>query len=94
MKLCEKYKVDIVFTGHEHIFKVKEFGGVKYITSAGGGMLTHIPTSGGAFLHYTVVKVYGDYVDYEVRRIFPPAWEFFTVYMWRDVFYFLKDALS
>ncbi|MDD5436128.1 MAG: metallophosphoesterase [Candidatus Omnitrophica bacterium] len=94
MKLCEEYKVDIVFSGHEHIFKAKEFGGVKYLTSGGGGMPTQIPGAGGAFLHYTVVKVYNDYIDYEVRRIFPPIWEFFGYYMWSDIFYFLKDALS
>ncbi len=94
MKLCEKYKVDIVFSGHEHIFKEKEFGGVKYITSGGGGMPTQIPSSGGAFLHYMVVRVYGEYVDYEVRKIFPPVWEYLTFYMWKDAFYFLKSALS
>ena len=27
MKLCEKYKVDIVFSGHEHMFNEKTFGG-------------------------------------------------------------------
>lgn len=94
MKLCEKYKVDMVFSGHEHIFTKKEFGGVKYITTGGGGMPTQIPSSGGAFLHYTVVRVYGEYVDYEVRKIFPPAWEYLTFYMWKDVFYFFKAALS
>lgn len=94
MKLCEKYKVDIVFSGHEHIFKVKDFGGVKYVTSGGGGMPTQIPASDGAFLHYTVVRVYGDYYDYEVRKIFPPVWEFLTFYIWKDAFYFLKNALS
>lgn len=94
MKLCERYKVDVVFSGHEHIFQEKEFGGVKYITTGGGGMLTQIPSSGGAFLHYTAVRVYGDYVDYEIRRIFPPVWEYLTVYMWKDIFYFLKSALS
>ncbi|MDO8525330.1 MAG: metallophosphoesterase [Candidatus Omnitrophota bacterium] len=94
MKLCEKYKVDMVFSGHEHMFKEKSFGGVKYITSGGGGMPTQIPSSGGAFPHYTVVKVYGDYVDYEVRLIFPPVWEYLTFYMWKDAFYFLKNAFS
>ena len=94
MKLCEKYKVDIVFTGHEHMFKEENFGGVKYITSGGGGMLTHFPDPDGGYLHYLVVRVYGDYIDYEVRKIFPPVWEFFTYYMWKNAFYFLQNALS
>lgn len=94
MKLCEKYKVDIVFSGHEHIFKERRLGGVRYVTSGGGGMLIHFPDQDGGFLHYLVIRVYGDYVDYEVRKIFPPAWEFFTYYMWKSAFYFLTNALS
>lgn len=90
MKLCEQYKVDIVFCGHEHMFKAETFGGVKYITSGGGGMLTHFPASDGGFLHYLVVRVSGDYIDYEVRKVFPPLWEFLAYYMWKDIFYFLK----
>ena len=94
MKLCEKYKVDMVFSGHEHMFSEKKFGGVKYIVSAGGGMPPNIPDSGGGFLHYVVVRVHGDYVDYEVRKIFPPVWEYLTLYIWKDAFYFLKNVLS
>ncbi|MFA6321385.1 MAG: metallophosphoesterase [Candidatus Omnitrophota bacterium] len=94
MKLCEKYKVDIVFSGHEHMFNEKEFGGVRYIVSAGGGQLPNFPDSDGGFLHYMVIRVNGDYVDYEVRKIFPPVWEFFTFYMWRDALYFFKNVLS
>lgn len=94
MKLCEKYKVDIVFSGHEHLFKEKEFGGVKYITSGGGGgMILHPSRSGGGFLHYLVVRVYNDYVDYEVRQIQPPLWEYLSYYLWKSLFYFIKGAL-
>lgn len=91
MKLCEKYKVDLVLSGHEHMFKEGVFGGVKYISSGGGGMMTTIPRRDGGFLHYAVVRVYGDYVDFEKREIFPPFWEFITYYLWKDIFYFLKD---
>ena len=93
MKLCEKYKVDIVFSGHEHMFRELTHGGVRYVTSGGGGMLTHIPSYDGGYLHYVVVRVYGDYVDYEVRKIRPPFWEFLTYYMWKDLFYLVKDTL-
>ncbi|MEI7671567.1 MAG: tripartite tricarboxylate transporter permease, partial [Deltaproteobacteria bacterium] len=61
MKLCEKYKVDMVFTGHEHMFKKLSHGGVQYITSGGGGMPMQIPTSDGGYHHYLVVRVFGDY---------------------------------
>lgn len=92
MKLCEKYKVDIVFSGHEHMFKKRSFGGVQYVTSGGGGIITHIPRQDGGFLHYIVVRVNGDYVDYEVRKVSPPFWEFLAYYMWKDIFYFLKGV--
>ncbi|MDD5422363.1 MAG: metallophosphoesterase [Candidatus Omnitrophica bacterium] len=93
MKLCEKYKVDMVLSGHEHMFKEGRYGGVTYITSGGGGMFIQVPESDGGFLHYVVVRVYGDYVDYEVRKIFPPLWEFLTYYMWKELLYFVKDVL-
>lgn len=93
MKLCEAYKVGIVFSGHEHMFHEAAYGGVRYITSGGGGNIIHFPSSDGGFLHYVVVRVYGDYVDYEVRKVFPPLWEYFTYYLWKDVFYTLVDII-
>jgi predicted phosphodiesterase len=93
MKLCEQYKVDIVFAGHEHMFREGVYGGVRYIISGGGGMLTQIPESDGGYLHYLVVRVYGDYVDFEVRKVFPPLWEYFTYYMWKELFYSAKNIL-
>lgn len=90
MKLFEKYRVDIVFSGHEHMFRKSVLGGVNYVTSGGGGMFIQVPESDGGFLHYIVVRVYGDYVDYEVRKISPPFWEFVTYYMWKEAFYRLK----
>jgi hypothetical protein len=93
MKMCEAYKADIVFSGHEHMFKEGMHGGVRYITSGGGGNIIHLPASDGAYLHYVVVRVYGDYVDYEVRKVFPPAWEYLLYYLWKDLFYFVKNAV-
>lgn len=93
MKLCEKYKVDIVFAGHEHMFREATYGGVRYVISGGAGMLTQIPEAEGGYLHYLVVRVYGDYVDFEVRKVFPPLWEYFTYYMWKELFYFVKDIV-
>lgn len=94
MKLCEQYKVDIVFAGHEHMFRKGSYGGVRYVMSGGGGMFIQIPESEGGYLHYLVVRVYGDYVDFEVRKIFPPLWEYFTYYMWKELFYSLKAVFS
>jgi len=92
MKLCEKYNVDIVFAGHEHMFRERMLGAVKYVISGAGGMPLIIPAWDGGYLHYMVVRVYGDYVDYEVRKVFPPFWEFVGYYMWKDAFYALKHV--
>ena len=93
MKLCEMYKVDMVIAGHEHLFKSQDFGGVKYVMAGSGGIVTQVPSSDGAFLQYLVVRVYHDYVDYEVRKVFPPLWEFLAYYMWKDIFYTLRDIV-
>jgi hypothetical protein len=55
-------------------------------------MMTQIPDSDGGYLHYVVVRVNGDYVDYEVRKVFPPFWEFVTYYMWKEAMYALKHV--
>jgi len=94
LKLCDEHKVDIVFSGHESGIKVSKFGSVTYIVSGGGGSLLMQPSSEGGFLNYVVVKVNRDYVDYEVRKVFPPAWEFFCYYMWKDLSYFLRGLLN
>lgn len=91
MKLCEKYKVDMVFSGHEYVQTEADFGGVKYVTACGGGTLPNIPSWEGAGLNYLVVKVNGDYVSYETRKIPPPAWVYFTYYLWVDIAYHLRN---
>ena len=94
MKLCEAAKVDIVFSGHEHMSMTATHGGVTYVVTGGGGIITQLPAREGGFLHYVVVRVYGDYVDYEVRRILPPFWEYLVYYIWKEGFYFLKAQFS
>jgi len=91
MKMCEKYRVDIVFSGHEYVQVHEEFGGVKYVVSGGGGTLLTAPSWERSFLNYIVVKVNHDYISYEVRKIMPPVWEFFAYYMWKDLIYFVRN---
>ena len=93
MKMCEKYKVDMVIGGREHMFRENIHGGVKYITCGGGGIITWAPWWDGGYLSYISIRVYGDYVDYEVRKVFPPFWEYITYYLWKDLYYIMKDVL-
>ena len=94
LKLCERYRVDKVFSGHESAVKSARFGSVEYIVTGGGGTPMMQPSSEGGILNYIIVKVNNDYTDFEVRRVYPPAWEFFTFYMWRDLLYFLRNLMN
>ncbi len=94
MKMCERYKVTAVFSGHEYINRSVEFGGVTYVVSGGGGaLLFEAPTWENASNHYIVVKINGSYVDMEVRKVFPPLWLYSGFYFWRDLIFFVKDFL-
>ncbi len=90
-KLCGKYGVKMVFSGHRHMFKHEQFDGVDYIVTGGGGMLTEIPDADGGYLHYVVVTVENDYVTYEVRKVSPPLWEYITYYFWKEAVYWVRN---
>lgn len=93
MRLCEKHKVDMVFAGHEHLFKEVSFNGVRYVVTGGGGALSVIPTWDGAYYHYVRINVNGDYVSYEVRKVTPPLWLFLTYRLGKDLFYFVRGFI-
>ncbi|MBD3296771.1 MAG: hypothetical protein GF392_05330 [Candidatus Omnitrophica bacterium] len=90
-KLCGEYDVDMVFSGHKHMFKHEEFDGVDHIVTGGGGMLIEIPEADGGYLHYVRVHVNNDYVTYEVRRVSPPLWAKLTYYMWKEMVYAFRN---
>jgi 3',5'-cyclic AMP phosphodiesterase CpdA len=90
-KLCAKYKVDMVFSGHKHMFKDEVFEGVRYIVTGGGGMIIEIPEADGGYLHYVRVMVNNDFVTYEVRKVPPPLWEYVTYYFWKELVYKARD---
>jgi 3',5'-cyclic AMP phosphodiesterase CpdA len=90
-KMCAEYDVDMVFTGHKHMFQEEEFDGVKYIVTGGGGMLIEIPEADGGYLHYVRVMVNQDYVTYEVREISPPLWLQITYYFAKEAVYWFRN---
>ena len=90
-KLCAKYNVDMVFSGHKHMFKHEVFDDVDYIVTGGGGMLIEIPEADGGYLHYVRVMVNHDYVTYEVRKVSPPLWEYVTYYFWKELMYWVRN---
>ena len=90
-KLCGQYGVDMVFSGHKHMFQREDFDGVENVVTGGGGMLIEIPEADGGYLHYVVVLVNHDYVTYEVRKISPPLWEYLTYYFWKEAAFWLRN---
>jgi len=93
LKLCDKYEVDVVFSGHENVSRAVKFGSVTYMICGGGGTLLIQPSWSGGFLNYIVLKVNGDYIDYEIRKVEPPLWEFFAYYLWKDLIFFVQDRI-
>jgi len=90
-KLLAKYRVDMVFAGHKHMFKHQRFDNIDYITTGGGGMLIEIPESEGGYLHYVRVMVNHNYVTYEVRKISPPLWLHVTYYLGKEALYWVRN---
>ena len=90
-KLCARYNVDMVFSGHKHMFKSETFDGVENVVTGGGGMLIEIPEADGGYLHYVKVTVNHDYVKYEVRKVSPPLWEYVTYYFWKEAVYWARN---
>ena len=90
--LCTKYKVDIVFCGHYHMFKHEKIDGVDYIVTGGGGgtIPFEIPESDGGYFHYVRVLVDNEYVGFEVRKVSPPLWVYFSYYFWKDAIYWVR----
>lgn len=55
--LLEKYKVDVLFAGHEHLYKRQYICGVTHITTGGGGAPLYASEKEGGFHHFITVKM-------------------------------------
>jgi 3',5'-cyclic AMP phosphodiesterase CpdA len=64
--LWEKYKVDAVFSGHEHYYEKRTINGVLHIITGGGGAPIYDSEEYGGFNHFVQVTVDGDKVRGEV----------------------------
>jgi predicted phosphodiesterase len=64
--LFVKYNVELVSTGHEHLYERKSVDGVTHIITGGGGAPLYADEKDGGFNHFIVVTVDGDKVSAEV----------------------------
>lgn len=58
--LLQKYHVEALITGHEHLYDDSVRGGVREIIAGGAGAPLYPSARGGSFYHYLVVTVDGD----------------------------------
>jgi acid phosphatase type 7 len=78
--LFERYRVDAVFSGHDHCYERGEHGGVRYFVSGGGGAPLYPRSKRAESIdlkaiqymervnHYVRVHVVGDYVEVSAFR--------------------------
>lgn len=66
--LLERYKVEALITGHEHLYDDSVHGGVREIIAGGAGAPLYPSARGGSFYHYLVVTVDGDKTSISVVK--------------------------
>ncbi len=67
--LFKKFKVTIVFTGHEHLYLRKIVDGVMHIITGGGGASLYAGEARGGFYHFILITVDEERVKGEVIDI-------------------------
>jgi len=55
--LLVKYKVEAVFTGHEHMYQRKTVDNITHVITGGGGAPLYMKDENGGFNHYILVTV-------------------------------------
>jgi len=68
IQLCQKYRVDAVFSGHFHGYLDFKNGDTTHIITGGAGADLHAPAEAGGYYHYVRCGVEGEHVNYEVIR--------------------------
>lgn len=67
--LFAKYKVEMVFSGHEHLYLRNTVDGIQHIIAGGGGAPLYASEKSGGFHHYILVTIDGERVSAEVVDI-------------------------
>ena len=64
--LLKKYNVDMIFTGHTHIYNFSVINGLPQTITGGAGAPLYADKDNGGFYHFIKVIVNGDDVEYRV----------------------------
>ncbi|MEW6189431.1 MAG: metallophosphoesterase [Actinomycetota bacterium] len=67
-ELMRKYRVDVVFAGHEHFFNKQVHDGITYIITGCAGAFPYTDEGHGGFRHYVLVEVKGRHIHLTVVK--------------------------
>lgn len=65
-ELFGTHPVRAVFAAHDHLYYREEHDGIEYLTVGGGGGPLYVQPQRGGFMHYVLVSLSPDHVDYNV----------------------------
>jgi predicted phosphodiesterase len=68
-EIIEDYEVELVVSGHIHIFNHTRMGTTDYVISGGGGGRLYAEPEGGGYHHFTIFHVDEKSISFEVHRI-------------------------
>ncbi len=63
LALLKRYNVDIVFVGHEHLFRKSIYDGVMQIITGGAGAPLYAEEKNGGFYHFILVDAEGKKIE-------------------------------
>lgn len=73
MSLFEEYDVDVVFTGHIHLYNETVVNGVRYVITGGAGASLVADEDSGGIYHYIQVKIDDTGLSLEPVLLEPPS---------------------
>ncbi len=68
-QLMKDNEVDLVLSGHAHLYNDLTLDGVRYVTSGGGGGTLYASAAEGGVYHYTIVTVNGSGISVEPVQV-------------------------
>jgi len=71
--LFDKYKIDMIFTAHQHGYFTGKWGKATYTITGGAGAELGDEDKSHFFHHYVLVNVNGSQVSYKVKQVTKPT---------------------
>ncbi len=71
--LFDKYKIDMIFTAHQHGYFTGKWGKSPYTVTGGAGAELGGEDKSHFFHHYVLINVNGSKVDYQAKQITKPS---------------------